>query len=94
MKPTSPLKSFPMPRLAFRLAMLLLIPLLASCQSGPTRQVLIPPCQGWNQIIPNKADVMVPHTVDQILAHNCHGVTAGCWKAPNAKAASVCKGLK
>jgi hypothetical protein len=36
---------------------------------------------------------MAPRTVDQLLAHNCHGVAEKCWVAPNASAAAACKAL-
>ena len=74
--------------------MLLLTLPLASCQIGQTRPVVGDSCAGWAPITVKKTDIMAPSTADQLLAHNCHGVVAGCWKAPNAKAAATCKALK
>ena len=75
-----------------RLAMLPLILLLAGCQIGRSRPTG-DPCAGWSAIVPAKTDVIAPRTADQLLAHNCHGVKAGCWAAPNANAAATCKAL-
>lgn len=74
--------------------MLLLILPLASCQLGQTRPIVGDSCAGWSPITVKKTDIMAPSTVDSILAMNCHGIKAGCWKAPNAAAAEVCKALK
>jgi hypothetical protein len=76
------------------LVMLLLTLLLASCQIGQTRQIVGNSCAGWSPITVKKTDIMAPSTVDSILANNCHGVMAKCWKAPNPRAAAQCKALK
>lgn len=94
MKLTLLCRNFPMRRQAFRLVMLPVILALASCQIGQTKSPSVNQCTGWSPITPKKTDVMNPHTVDQILAHNCHGIKAGCWTAPNASAAQACKALK
>ena len=83
---------FPMLRPAYRWAMLPLILLLAGCQTGRSKPTG-DPCAGWHAIVPAKTDVMAPRTVDQLLAHNCHGVAEKCWAAPNASAAAACKAL-
>lgn len=63
---------------------LLLIPLLllASCKNGPA--IKPDPCAGWTAIYPSKADVLTDGTAKQILAHDLHGVAAGCWPAPKS----------
>ncbi len=46
------------------------------------------PCAGWSAIYPSGKDVLTDGTAKQILAHDLHGVQAGCWKLPvKAKAA-------
>lgn len=92
MKQTLPLNGYRTRRGVCRLAMLPLILLLAGCQSGRSRPTG-DPCAGWSAIVPAKTDVIAPRTADQLLAHNCHGVQAGCWVAPNARAADTCKAL-
>jgi len=42
------------------------------------------PCAGWAAIYPSKADVLTDGTAKQILAHDLHGVAAGCWPAPKS----------
>lgn len=93
MKLMLPLNGSPMHRVACRLATLPAILLLASCQIGQTRPVAGDNCAGWSPITPAKTDVIATRTADQLLAHNCHGVAAKCWKAPNDRAAAECKAL-
>ena len=92
MRPMQPSNGSPMPRPAYRWAILPLILLLAGCQTGQSKPTG-DPCAGWHAIVPAKTDVMAPRTVDQLLAHNCHGLELGCWAAPNKRAADACKAL-
>lgn len=43
------------------------------------------PCAGWSPIYISKADVLTDGTAKAVLAHDLHGVQAGCWKAPVKK---------
>jgi len=43
------------------------------------------PCAGWSPIYASKQDVLTDGTAKQILAHDLHGVQAGCWKRPIKK---------
>ena len=92
MKPMLQWNGYRMPRPAWHWAMLPLILQLAGCQIGRSRPTG-DPCAGWHAIVPAKTDVMAPRTVDQLLAHNCHGVAEKCWVASNASAAAACKAL-
>lgn len=40
-------------------------------------------CAGWRAIYPSRHDTLSRGTIDQLLAHNEHGVAEGCWPAPN-----------
>lgn len=65
--------------------MLTLPLLLASCATtvGPATKPDF--CAGWSAIYPSRTDVLTDGTAKQILAHDCHGVAAGCWKDPTPK---------
>ena len=84
MKPTLPFRSFLMRRPS---RWLLLIPLLllASCATPASRVIKPDPCAGWSPIYVSKQDVLTDLTAKAVLAHDLHGVQAGCWKAPVKK---------
>ena len=75
--------------------MLILQLLLANCvilasfgTSGCTPKLVAvksDPCAGWAPIYASKLDVLTDGTAKQILAHDLHGVQAGCWKRPIKK---------
>lgn len=52
--------------------------LLASCSA--TGRVTKPdPCAGWSKITTSRDDVLTDGTAKQILAHDEHGESIGCW---------------
>jgi len=61
--------------------MLLLAPLLASCATAG-HAIKSDPCAGWAAIVTSKADMLTDGTAKQILAHDEHGATIGCWPVP------------
>lgn len=64
-------------------AMLIPALLLVGCKTGPA--IKSDPCAGWSPIVVSRADVLTDGTAKQILAHDLHGVAAGCWPAPTEK---------
>lgn len=79
MKPMLRSPSFPRLRLSVW-AMPVLALLLASC-SATGRVTKTDPCAGWSKITTSRDDVLTDGTAKQILAHDEHGASIGCWKS-------------
>lgn len=47
--------------------------------------VKVDPCTGWEPIYVSGVDVLSDATAKSIYAHDLHGVSQGCWKAPKKK---------
>jgi|GEM_PF-3256304 len=76
----------------YPVALMLLLTTCASTGTNPdyprARNYCPPPdpraaCAGWEPIITHGKDlqVMDPRTVEEIDAHNRHGLDMGCWKS-------------
>lgn len=54
--------------------------MMAGC--SPRTVVRTDFCTGWKAIYASSHDALTDSTAKQILAHDRHGVEAGCWKDP------------